>query len=571
MAAREITRSIVIVRVDESRREVFGEVGVPLQQYSPGQIVSVEEYRTARAEGRIHYDGGCWTIEDLREMAHRFLSQAGAAAFDQQHDKGSGIAVCIESFVATATMEPWREGSWVVGVRVLDDAVWAKIQDGSYKGFSVRMLALDDAVEISLDDGTKIKLTYFRDPTPVLVSIVDRPATGRPFEVVRFVSDANAPQPEPAVDTTPVADAAKPDEVPEVEANPPAPAATAPTPTVEDRAMPKPGLFAKMLKVFSRAAAGGDDEAKSLVDELGTEYHEVDRSVCDFAQMWQDGAASADMWRAFDLLQCCVVWDAMWEVNEKRMTVEEAKASVATSIDQFKLIVLAAFDKVVVNRAEGAGTELAQRSPGSAMVDHVRFITEKAIDRKGAKLSVASRAKVDEAKAAAETALTALQALIDSVDGTEETETENACKDKNRSEGPGGEVTMDADTKKVVEELRAELDAQKAAVEQLRAEPAAAPAAPAATAPAAQPNPEIEALRSEIAQHKAEVERLRSRRPAAQAASPDLPPDPSEGTDEKRNPVEVFRSCNKGTGFLTSCLLSGGFDKDLCRGDEDTD
>lgn len=570
-AARQIVRSIAISRVDESRREVFGEVGVPLPQFTAGQVVTAAEYKAARDEGRIHYDGGCWTADDLLEMAHRFLSQAGAAAFDQEHDRVPGIAVCIESFVATATMEPWTEGAWVVGCKILDDDVWAKVLDKTYKGFSVRMLAVDDIVEIVLDDdaATRIKLIYFRDPTPILMSVVGKPATGVPFEFVRFVTDPAAALPDldAVAAPSPETETSRAAEVAPEPAPAPAAAEPAPIPVVEERSMStaKPGLLARIVSAISRSA-DTDPEAKALLGELGDVPHAINRAMTDFAARWADGAASADTWRAFDLLQYCV-WDYFFAIDDGGMAAADCKVDLGTCIDQFKDVLLAAMDKVVVDRAEGGTAKIALRTPAAALSDHVRFVTESAIDRAGKKLSTANRAKVDEAMAAAQAACDALQGLIDS---TDETATDNACKDKTRAEAAvviPEEVPMNDATKTAAEALRAELATLKAEVEALRAEEK--PIEPAALV-VEEPDPAVEALRSETAALKVEVERLRSMRPAPQAAAPDVSA-PAATDRGVKDPIEVFRSANNGFGFLSGCLLAGGFSADQCEGGDDAD
>lgn len=562
MAAREFTRAVEILRVDESRREVYGVVGSPLQKFAPGEIVPVDVYLRAKAEGRVHYDGGAFLADDLSEMAHRFLAQAGAAAFDQQHDNKSGVAVCIESFVATDSMAPWAPGSWVVGMKVLDDDVWEKIISKKYKGFSVRMLAADEDVEIVLDDEkkTRIKIKYFHDPTPILVSIVDRPATGIQFEIVRFVSDPGAKLPDvegPAATSQ--------------DTRPSEAAADDPTPSSEETAMAKPKTL--IDRIVARLSGNADSEAAELLQELQGK-RVIDRAALpDFASAWAKGRATTELYQAFELLYAFIYWYAAvpaaggcprcgwgqwnedgvceccgWQDDGTVGDIAAAQATAAAYIDQFKAVIVEALGKTVVERAEGQEPQVVLAAPGVAMAERVRFVTQQVVDRAGKKLSATSRQAVEEALEGATAACKALEALLGTVSEATEEETEET----QRSEGaPDPQI----------ESLRSEVEAMKAQIETLRAEaeksvePAAEPepeAAPAVT----EPDPETEQLRSEVQTLQAAVSRLQAMRPAPQAAA-EVPVERAENNepiDPRKDPYKVFER----SGFLSAAFVVGG-------------
>ena len=139
-----VERTVEIKRVSEERQEVYGEVAVPLERFTPGQVISESDL-----EGRVHYDGGCWTSEDIQEMAHNFL--AYSRKIDQEHDHVGGMGVPIESFIAQRGWDPWTEGAWVLGVRCTDES-WAKVKSGEYRGFSVFMACEKEQVDVFVED-----------------------------------------------------------------------------------------------------------------------------------------------------------------------------------------------------------------------------------------------------------------------------------------------------------------------------------------------------------------------------------------------------------------------------------
>jgi hypothetical protein len=93
----------------------FGEVYAPLQ---------------------IDSDGETMTAEEIRKLAHEFIAKGLVDAIDLEHSKkASGVRV-VESFIARAGDPDYREGAWVLGVRIQDEQIWEKIKSGLINGFS---------------------------------------------------------------------------------------------------------------------------------------------------------------------------------------------------------------------------------------------------------------------------------------------------------------------------------------------------------------------------------------------------------------------------------------------------
>ena len=55
--------------------------------------------------------------------------------------KGEAKAVPVESFIAPMDMavdgDTIKKGSWVVGVKIKDDAIWKAVQNGELNAFSI--------------------------------------------------------------------------------------------------------------------------------------------------------------------------------------------------------------------------------------------------------------------------------------------------------------------------------------------------------------------------------------------------------------------------------------------------
>lgn len=94
--------------------------------------------------------GDWYTAEDIEAAAHSFMEAVakGEGGADLMHqDEGSGplIGFPVESFIAPVDfawgagdrMEVVKAGSWVMGIRYPDPAIWDQVQKGELGAFSV--------------------------------------------------------------------------------------------------------------------------------------------------------------------------------------------------------------------------------------------------------------------------------------------------------------------------------------------------------------------------------------------------------------------------------------------------
>lgn len=98
---------------------VFGEVYAPLQ---------------------VDTDGEAMTSGDIRKMAHDFIAAGMVKAIDRDHNQVVCGAEVVESFIARGNDPDYREGAWVLGVRMKGGSIWEAIKSGEINGFSVDAL-----------------------------------------------------------------------------------------------------------------------------------------------------------------------------------------------------------------------------------------------------------------------------------------------------------------------------------------------------------------------------------------------------------------------------------------------
>lgn len=77
------------------------------------------------------------TAEHVRSMAYEFARQGYGV--DVDHDKvdvAGQKCYVVESFIAREGDPDFIVGSWVVGVKITDDDLWARVLSGEINGFS---------------------------------------------------------------------------------------------------------------------------------------------------------------------------------------------------------------------------------------------------------------------------------------------------------------------------------------------------------------------------------------------------------------------------------------------------
>lgn len=81
--------------------------------------------------------GDIMTEDGIREAAFEFARQGyGLDVNHDNEDVKSSKLVVMESFIAREGDPTFTPGSWVVGMKILDDEVWQQVLDGELNGFS---------------------------------------------------------------------------------------------------------------------------------------------------------------------------------------------------------------------------------------------------------------------------------------------------------------------------------------------------------------------------------------------------------------------------------------------------
>lgn len=81
--------------------------------------------------------GDIYTRETIKEFVYLFAEQGFGLDVDHDQDDVDGDKmVVVESFIARTGDPDFVEGSWVIGMRILDDELWQGVLTGEFNGFS---------------------------------------------------------------------------------------------------------------------------------------------------------------------------------------------------------------------------------------------------------------------------------------------------------------------------------------------------------------------------------------------------------------------------------------------------
>jgi hypothetical protein len=111
--------------------------------------------------------GDIYSREAIKEFCYVF-SQEGFG-LDLDHDEvdvtGTGYII-VESFIARPGDPDFIEGSWVIGVKVIDPLIWQRIMVGDLNGFSFQADVFMQPLLITYDNDSWV-VTGVTEPHPI--------------------------------------------------------------------------------------------------------------------------------------------------------------------------------------------------------------------------------------------------------------------------------------------------------------------------------------------------------------------------------------------------------------------
>lgn len=105
------------------------------------------------------------TPENVKAFAYEFARQGYGLDVDHDEVNVDGLKYyVVESFIARAGDPDFIEGSWVLGVKIIDDELWQRVLDGTINGFSYD--AIVNMQEAEFDAQAITVVTGLTEPDP---------------------------------------------------------------------------------------------------------------------------------------------------------------------------------------------------------------------------------------------------------------------------------------------------------------------------------------------------------------------------------------------------------------------
>ncbi len=122
LVAKALSREVPIHKTGEERY-VLGVVLEPLKEM-----------------GATDSQNDLYSASEVRQAAYKFMEDYGTLGLQHQV-KVDGRVKILENWIARADMvvddQLVKAGTWLMGVRVIDDTLWNRVKEGSLTGFSI--------------------------------------------------------------------------------------------------------------------------------------------------------------------------------------------------------------------------------------------------------------------------------------------------------------------------------------------------------------------------------------------------------------------------------------------------
>lgn len=123
---KALTRQVPIFKTGEERY-VLGVVLEPLKEM-----------------GATDTQNDLYSASEVRQAAYKFMEDYGVIGLQHQV-RLDGRVKLLENWIARNDMvvddQLVKAGTWLMGVRVVDDGLWTRVKDGSLTGFSIGGIA----------------------------------------------------------------------------------------------------------------------------------------------------------------------------------------------------------------------------------------------------------------------------------------------------------------------------------------------------------------------------------------------------------------------------------------------
>lgn len=129
--------------------------------------------------------GDIYTLEAVREFAYEFARVGYGIDVNHDNSDQTGKVYVVESFIARDGDPDFLPGSWVVGMKIADDELWARVLSGNLNGYSYEAVVNMIPLEFYGMRGRQLSGTTSADPSDghthtylVIVDELNKPISG---------------------------------------------------------------------------------------------------------------------------------------------------------------------------------------------------------------------------------------------------------------------------------------------------------------------------------------------------------------------------------------------------------
>lgn len=106
----------------------------------------------------VDLQGDVYSAGEVRKAAHAWMAYFQEAGIQHERSAGGRVQI-LESYLAPVDFEiggqQVKAGTWLLGVRVVDDILWSRVKAGEFTGFSIGGYAVSTPEEQTSDAGAQ--------------------------------------------------------------------------------------------------------------------------------------------------------------------------------------------------------------------------------------------------------------------------------------------------------------------------------------------------------------------------------------------------------------------------------
>lgn len=140
-----------LTKADRAVRRAFTDE-IPILKTAEERYVLGVVLEPLKEMGKTDSQYDTYSAQEVRQAAYKFMEDYGTMGLQHQINVTGRVKLIENSITRVDEVidgQPVKAGTWLMGIRVIDDGLWKRVKDGSLTGFSIGGIAQRTPLESS--------------------------------------------------------------------------------------------------------------------------------------------------------------------------------------------------------------------------------------------------------------------------------------------------------------------------------------------------------------------------------------------------------------------------------------